>query len=555
MSKKKFFTSNFLIIIFLNLSLSLNSLNAQNNSSSTQVNTDQTTVDFKIQDLPNQNNNGSKNLLAKKNTQDSNQEKKLTDPKDKITIENIASDSSHLHQKIITSDKNIKTISLDEVVKSAVKNYPKILSHYDKIRSLESDLLASRGFFDIRLKQNYSAKTRGYYDGKTYDAEIEKYLGALGSKVYSGYRKSYGKFAEYDGGQLTNSQGEFRVGTKFSLLKDRDIDENRLSLILGKLSIEEGKIELENIKMEIARDATKAYWSWVASGKILQIYEDLYQLSLNRQKQLQSRAKQGDIAEIVVVENRKNLLKRKASLVKIRQEFETNCLYLSLFYRDFEAKPILTTLANIPKISLTASKPPSDKELKNSQQLALTNRPEIRLIKIQNDEEGNKLKLAKNSLQPQLDVEFGASKDQGAGPQTRSQANNYTNITMSMPLQLSEARGKIGSSEAKISALKYQRSLLEDQIKVEIDQILVKILMINETHGLLSEEVKLAELLQNSEVEKFKHGASNFFLVNIREQDLASSRAALVEVYKEYQNSLADYKLAIFDNKDIAELK
>jgi hypothetical protein len=550
MSKKNLFTSSFLIITLLNLNLLLNSSNAQSPASSNQV-----TTELNVQDLPDQNNNGSKNLLAKKPAIENNQPKKSDNHKDKITLENIANDTSHVHQKLVNNDKNIKTVSLDEVIKSAIKNYPKILSHYDKIRSLESDLLASKGFFDIRLKQNYSAKTRGYYDGKTYDAEIEKYLGVLGSKVYSGYRKSYGKFAEYDGQQLTNSQGEFRAGAKFSLLKDRDIDDNRLAIILGNLGVEEGKIELENIKMEIVRDATKAYWSWVTSGRILQIYEDLYQLSLNRQKQLQARAKQGDIAEIVVVENRKNLLKRKASLVKIRQEFESNCLYLSLFYRDEESKPIVTTLANLAKIPLTLPKPPNEKEFKNSQELALNKRPEIRLLKIKNDEESNKLKLAKNSLQPQLDVEVGASKDQGLGPTSRSQANNYANITMSMPLQLREARGKVGSSEAKISALKYQRSLLEDQIKVEIDQILVKVLMINETHQLLNEEVKLAEILQNSEVEKFKHGASNFFLVNIREQDLASSKAALAEVYKEYQNSLADYKLAVFDNKDIVELK
>ena len=479
------------------------------------------------------------------NIENDNSNKVLNSP---LTLENIADNPNKAHQKLIDNHHPQQNLTLEKVINSAVKNYPKILSHYDKIRSLESDLLASKGFFDIRLKQNYSAKTRGYYDGKTYDAEIEKYLGVLGSKVYSGYRKSYGKFAEYDQGNLTNSQGEFRAGAKFSLLKDRDIDENRLAVILGKLGIEEGKIELENIKMEIARDATKAYWSWVASGKILQIYEELYQLSLNRQKQLQVRAKQGDIAEIVVVENRKNLLKRKATLVKIRQEFEANCLYLSLFYRDDQAKPIISSLANLPKISTNLPKPPSDKDLKNAQQLALSNRPEIRLIKIQNDEETNKLKLAKNSLQPQLDVEFGASKDQGAGPRTRDEANNYANISMSMPLQLREARGKTASSEAKISALKYQKSLLEDQIKVEIDQILVKVLMINETHSILSEEVKLAELLQTSEVEKFKHGASNFFLVNIREQDLASSKAALVEVFKEYHNSMADYKLAIFDN-------
>jgi len=126
---------------------------------------------------------------------------------------------------------------------------------------------------------------------------------------------------------------------------------------------------------------------------------------------------------------------------------------------------------------------------------------------------------------------------------------------MSLPLQFSEARGKINSAEAKLNSIKYQTSLLEDQIKVEIDQIIIKILTINEAFSLMEEEVKLAQTLQDSELEKFKHGASNFFLVNFREQENASTQATLFEVYKELQNSLVDYKLAIFDNEEINKIQ
>ena len=71
----------------------------------------------------------------------------------------------------------------------------------------------------------------------------------------------------------------------------------------------------------------------------------------------------------------------------------------------------------------------------------------------------------------------------------------------------------------------------------------------------MEEEVKLAQALQDSELEKFKQGASNFFLVNLREQENASTQASLFEVYKELQNSLVDYKLAIFDNEEINKIQ
>lgn len=448
-----------------------------------------------------------------------------------------------------------KTLTLEEVIKSAIKNYPTIFSHYDKIRTAESNLLAAKGFFDIRLKQNYSDGTKGYYDGKTYDAEIEKHLGALGSRVYGGYRKSYGKFATYEGGSITNSGGEFRIGTKFSLLKDRDIDQNRLSLILGSLSVEEAKIELENIKMEIIRDATKAYWSWVCAGKIFQIYEDLYQLSKNRQKQLEVKSQKGDLAQIVVVENRKNLLKRQASLAKIRQDFESASIYLSLFFRDNNGNPINPKSKKLPDLDLNLSKIPNEVDIQKAKELALFRRPEIRLLQIKSNEQRNELKYAKNLLQPELDVEFGASKDEGNGPRSRSETNNYANFSFSFPLQQREGKGKVSAAESKLSAISYEKTLMEDQIKVEIDQIILKKLTISETYSLLTEEAKLAETLQSAEIEKFKQGASNFFLVNIREQDYAASRAAAIEVFKEFQNTKADYDLALFNSDKLTSLE
>jgi outer membrane protein TolC len=445
--------------------------------------------------------------------------------------------------------KNPEILTLNQVVESAVKHYPKVLSHYDKIRAAQSSLLASEGFFDIRLKQNYSDRTRGYYDGKIYDGEIEKNFGFLSSKLYGGYRKSYGSFPEYEGGSLTNSSGEFRAGAKFSLLKDRDIDQSRLSLLLGSLSVEEAKVELENIKMEIARDAAKAYWDWVASGNILRIYNDLYELSLNRQSQLEIKSKKGDLAQIIVVENEKNLLKRKASLAKIQQDFEASSIYLSLFWRDSSGHPIKPNKTALPLVSTKTSLDVSNHhDQKRDIENALLKRPEIRIMKIKSEEQKNELKYAENLLKPQLDVEFGVSKDEGRGEESRSQSNNYAGATFSLPLQRREGKGKVAAAESKLSAIRQEQTLLEDRIRAEIKQIAIKIETLLEVHSLVNEEAKLAETLQLSEVEKFKHGASNFFLVNLREQDLAASRAAVIEVFREFHNMKADYKLAVFDD-------
>ncbi len=440
-----------------------------------------------------------------------------------------------------------KKLSHHEVVASANKNYPRILSYYEKVTAAEGTALGSLGFFDIKLKQNYNDKSRGFYDGKTTDTLLEKELGFMGAKVYGGYRKSFGSFADYEGGSRTNNGGEYRAGARLSLLKDSSIDQNRLGVILANLGVKESQIQLETIKKEIERDATKAYWKWISSAKVFHIYEDLYQLSLKRQTQLEEKLKKGDVAEIIVAENKKNILRRKSALAKARQDFENSAIYLSLFWRGENGSPIIPKQNQIPEIHFSLHEIENSQTVRDSE-TALLNRPELRILKIQKEQNSSQLKYAENLFKPQLDVDFGASKDLGNGPASRAQANNYVGLDFSIPLQQREARGKTAEYESKLKSLKYEQQLLEEKIKAELEQIKIQISSIVEMHHNLLEEAKLADLLENSEREKFKHGASNFFLVNLREQDTAASKAAVIEMYEKYQSALADYKMAVFLN-------
>jgi outer membrane protein TolC len=440
-----------------------------------------------------------------------------------------------------------KKLSHHEVEVSANKNYPQILSYYEKVSAAEGTALGSLGFFDIKLKQSYSDKSRGFYDGKTTDTLLEKELGFMGAKVYGGYRKSFGNFPNYEGGSRTNDGGEYRAGARFSLLKDSSIDQNRLGVILANLGVKESKIQLETIKKEIERDATKAYWKWVAQAKVFHIYEDLYQLSIKRQKQLEEKLKKGDVAEITVIENKKNILRRKSALAKARQDFENSAIYLSLFWRGENGAPIVPKQNQVPEIHFSLHEIEGSQTIRDLE-TALSNRPELRILKIQKEENSSQLKYTQNLFKPQLDVDLGASKDLGSGPQSRSQANNYVGLDFSIPIQQREARGKTAEYESKLKSLKYEEQLLEEKIKAELEQIKIQISSIMEMHQNLLEEAKLADLLENSEREKFKHGASNFFLVNLREQDTAASKAAVMEMYEKYQSALADYKMAVFLN-------
>lgn len=443
-------------------------------------------------------------------------------------------------------------ISLQNVTVSAVKHYPQILSYYQKLNIAESNYLSTLGFFDIKLKQEYIDKSRGFYDGKVFNSSLEKELGFMGSKIYTGYRKSFKGFPVYEGDSITNNGGEYRLGGKVSLLKDGIIDNERLQIFLSNLGIEESKIQLKLIKKEIERDSTKAYYKSVASAKILQIYEELYQLSIKRQSQLEERLKKGDVAQIIVAENKKNVLHRKNSLIKAEQNFINDAIYLSLFYRDEAGKPVIINRNQIIDNNFLIH------SIKNHQiiqdlEIATVHRPELKILNIKKEQNLKELQYAKNLIKPQLDVDIAISKDLGGGSMQRKQANNNLAVNFSLPLQQREARGKISALQAKLKSLSFEKQLIIEKIKNELEQINVQISAIFQIYQNLQEEVKLAELLEKSEKEKFKQGASNFFLVNIREQDTAISRVAIIEMVEKYQYILADYKMALFmDDEDKA---
>lgn len=443
-------------------------------------------------------------------------------------------------------DQNNQHLTEKQVIKSAIKNYPKILSYYEKIAVKEGGVLEKEGYFDIKLNQKFQGKIEGYYDGKELDTLIEKQNSILGSKIYGGYRKSYGNYADYDGANFTNSGGEYRAGASFSLLRNRAIDRGRLDLINSKLELAESKIQLENIKIEIQRDASKSYWNWVISGEIYKTYLQLYELALKRNEQLKIRLKKGDIAEIILVENERNVLNRKSLMLESKRSFENSAIYLSLFFRKNDGTPKIPRFLELPNEEFLPSEI-SESKMQKDVESALANRPEIRIIKVQKEQETNNLSQAKNLLQPKLDVGLETSKDEGSGPSSRAQTNNSVKLDFQIPLQQREAKGKIASTESKLESLRFEEKLLRESIAAEISQIQNSINNSVEIFQNLKKEFQLSKKLEQAEKERFKQGGSDFFLINIREQEVANAKISQLKILEKYQSLKAQYRTLVFD--------
>ncbi len=438
-------------------------------------------------------------------------------------------------------------LTLQEVVNSAVTNYPKVLALYEEIKMAEGSVLASKGFFDIRLRQQYVNKTRGYYDGEYTDTQLAKNNAFLGSKMSLGYRKSFHNFENHETQNITSQDGEFRAEASFSLLQNSMIDKSRLKLILARLSLEESKLALLNIKNKIRQDAKKSYYNWIISGQIYEIYKELYKLAIKRNKQLEVRVEKGDIASIILLENERNALSRKTSMIKARQKFENAAIYLSLFYRDKNGEPIMVKNSRLPEIDLYQNLTIFNDQKINTDLATLKSRSApLKIIDISQQKESQNLKQARNLYKPKLDVKFKASNDIANQNEKLGQTKNEVRLDFEMPLQRRMAKGEINKSKAKIDKIKYEEKLMLQSAKVNLLQIQNSVNAIVQMHENLKKEVEFSVKLENAEKTRFNRGGSDFFLINMREQNTASAQITNAIMVGDYFKKIAEYEATAF---------
>jgi outer membrane protein TolC len=96
-------------------------------------------------------------------------------------------------------------------------------------------------------------------------------------------------------------------------------------------------------------------------------------------------------------------------------------------------------------------------------------------------------------------------------------------LTFTLPLQQSAARGRIAQTNAEIDAFKQRRRFLEDQIIADIGAIDIAVTNSARLTVLARDEAERAGSMAAAERRRFTLGASDFFLVNVREEAAADA--------------------------------
>lgn len=437
------------------------------------------------------------------------------------------------------------SLTLDDVLAASVQHFPTIQAAVTETLIRQGRNTSAMGAFDLALEQDGLVWADGFYDGYAVDNQLVKRLPQANTRVSAGYRLSNDDFPIYQQELVTNDAGEFSLGAVFSLWRDREIDARRFSVSRSELEIQAAQIELLLARLTTQRNAANAYWDWLLAGHRYRVLKKLLTLAEQRAGGLEKRANEGDVAAVFVVENEQNLLRRRALMTDARREFDVAAIALSLYLRDAEGSVQRPDGSALPD----AFPPGSGPRLTTGPLIdkVLASRPELLQLDNLAVIEQKRLLLAENELKPRVDLGIKAAHDMGGGSRSRDGFDAIVDLEIAIPLERRRGRGRVTASRARLRQIALERKLVAEQLSNEVHKLVASIDAAAELSSITSAEFDRAERMVEAERKRFRAGASDFFLVNLREERSADAEIRNLEARARFLKSRTDLHAITLD--------
>ncbi len=420
----------------------------------------------------------------------------------------------------------------EEVLAAAGEHFPTILKALADRQAAAGRVTEALGAFDIVFAADGFDRAEGFYDGTSVIGKATKPLRPWGAQLYGQYAISNGDFPIYEDENFTNTGGTAKLGFLFSLLRDRDIDDRRFGQIDAELALRQADLEVLLTRVGVQQRALAAYWRWVATGQQLAVYENLLAIALEREGGLEQEVESGRRAAIFITENRQNITRRQTLATAARRDFRVAANQLAFFLRGADGDPLLPGKQRLPAEPQIADLPPVPASSSLDVPALLARRPELQILQTGAERALQKIALSENELEPRLDLNFELAEGFGTigeGGASRDTTDVVVGFTFSVPLERRQARGRISQARAQLESLRQEQRRVEDQVEIELRNILLELDIALELKALAEQDVELSETMRLAEIRRFEQGASDFFLVNIREETAADARVRYYE--------------------------
>jgi outer membrane protein TolC len=441
-------------------------------------------------------------------------------------------------------DANRRWLRLEEVLESVRTHYPPLLATLQDRAIAEGDVTAAEGRFDLGVKAGYDGDYLGFYRNDNYQAGVQQATSFQGMTWFAGYSLGRGSYPVYEGKQQTDLGGEYKVGARLPLFRDRAVDQRRADLQKALIGRRIADLGIDQQRLLVVQLATRRYYDWVAAGQRYRAATDVLKVAEQRDQQLKDAAELGQIPRIDVTDNLRAIYTRRAQAVEAQRGLEQAAIELSLFLRDNNGDPRLADPAELPP-SFPEIQEFDRRRFEDDIELALKRRPEIARFSAQREQVEVDRRLAINQLMPNIDVGLSYTRQTGDRVVRRGPDDLVAALIFDLPVQRRTARGREISSLARIAQFDQRERFARDQVVAEVRDAYSAMKAAYQRAQAVRQEVDAARQLEDAERARFQLGDGTLFLVNLREQATFDALLKEVAAVNEYFRALALYEFSI----------
>ncbi|MEP3481676.1 MAG: TolC family protein [Fuerstiella sp.] len=428
------------------------------------------------------------------------------------------------------------SIQLTDVVASVHESYPLVFAAFQERAIADGNQVSAWGSFDTKLKASSETNPVGFYQTYRTKAGLERPIYS-GGEFFAGYKIGKGDFEPWYLERETDEGGEFRAGVLVPLGRNRDIDSRRADLWRATYDRQIANPLIRTQLVLFAREASLAYWKWVAAGEKYKLGLRWVELAEDRNQRIINQYNAEELAIVDVRDNEAAIAKRKAKLAEAKNELRQAAVKLGLYFRDpGTGKPIIPTADRSPGFpALRASNADGFAVDVPSAQAA---RPELQALGL----ELRKLQVdfaeAENLTKAGLDALIAGSQDVGQNASSSEDKDQFVveaSLFFDVPLERRKGRGKMHAVQAKMAAVNAKRRLVQEKVTGEVMLVYVALEETRKQAQQSTESVDLYDFVAEKERVRFELGESDLLKVALREQyALEAAEEQITALYKHF---------------------
>lgn len=407
----------------------------------------------------------------------------------------------------------VYALSEQDVTKSVLTNFPLIQEAELKAQSAGGELTSAEGAFDYKLIFKSRNRIEDKYDNQYFETTLERQTGFGGTSLVAGHRQGLGHFPAYDGKYETSGAGEIFAGLSFPILRNLKTDEFRTNLKVKQIEKKQAELETHLKKMIYLHKALSLYYKWILESQKLKINRSILELANKRHDMIVRKFKAGDIEGVKVTDNQRAIDKRNGDILKNEIDLNKIRTELSVYLRDEQGGPINIPDESSPEFILQHIESPLF-----SSDISLN--PQIKIL----DLEREKLKLESiyydQSKLPGLNLELLGAKELSPN-EPYDPERLQAGVKFDFPLENRKAEGKSVSYNYKVLAIEKNKQFLELELSQQLHFFIKASSDSRLKWEITTKEFEGSRKMADAEKNRWSQGASDLFLVNLREQDVA----------------------------------